>query len=401
MIHGVISAFSRARILAELTLDSLALRTPCVTITSDTTIRPSCIPDGETLVASIRRWGAELGFQQIAITDTDLTQHSEHLQRWLRDNFHGEMAYMADHGAMRWTPEELLPGTVRVISARMDYLPGDDDAQKILDDPERAYISRYALGRDYHKVMRKKLAALAEKINIEAGTHNYRALVDSAPVLERGLAQKAGLGWIGKNTMLINSKAGSWFFLGEIYTNLPLPIDPPQLTEHCGSCTACIDICPTQAIVAPNRVDARRCISYLTIELKGSIPEEFRRAIGNRIYGCDDCQLVCPWNKFSEESSEPDFAIRHSLDNISLVDAFMWSEQEFLDKTAGSPIRRIGYERWLRNIAVALGNAPRSEKVMHVLLARREHSSALVREHVEWAIGEQKNRTATVAKNQK
>ncbi len=356
----------------------------------------SIATDYGALVADIRRWGAELGFQQIAITDTDLAQHGAHLQQWLRDNFHGEMAYMADHGAMRWTPPELLPGTLRVISARMDYLPGADNPQAILDDPARAYISRYALGRDYHKVMRKKLATLADRINEVAG-HSYRALVDSAPVLERALAQKAGLGWIGKNTMLINSKAGSWFFLGEIYTNLPLPIDPPQPSEHCGSCTACLDICPTQAIVAPHRVDARRCISYLTIELKGSIPVEFRRAIGNRIYGCDDCQLVCPWNKFSHETAEPDFAIRHSLDNISLVDAFLWSEQEFLDKTAGSPIRRIGYERWLRNIAVALGNAPHSEDVMKALRARREHSSELVREHVEWAIAEQQNSAPAIA----
>ena len=355
--------------------------------TPDTVTPGTLISDGRALVASIRSWGAELGFQQIAITDTDLAQHGAHLQNWLRDNFHGEMSYMAEHGAKRWEPDQLLPGTLRVISARMDYLPGDDDPQKVLDDPERAYISRYALGRDYHKVMRKRLATLAERINEIAGPHNFRAFVDSAPVLERGLAQKAGLGWIGKNTMLINSKAGSWFFLGEIYTNLPLPIDPPQLTEHCGSCRACIDICPTQAIVAPNRVDARRCISYLTIELKGSIPDEFRRAIGNRIYGCDDCQLVCPWNKFAEETNEADFAIRHSLDNISLIEAFAWSEQEFLDKTAGSPIRRIGYERWLRNIAIALGNAPRSEEVMNALLARREHPSELVREHVEWAIG--------------
>ncbi|HET8711821.1 MAG TPA: tRNA epoxyqueuosine(34) reductase QueG [Spongiibacteraceae bacterium] len=352
--------------------------------------------DYGALVADIRRWGAELGFQQIAITDTDLAQHGAHLQQWLRDNFHGEMAYMADHGAMRWTPAELLPGTLRVISARMDYLPGDDEPQTVLDDPNRAYISRYALGRDYHKVMRKKLAALAARIDDAIGAdrtmaepHNYRALVDSAPVLERGLAQKAGLGWIGKNTMLINSKAGSWFFLGEIYTNLPLPIDPPQQSEHCGSCTACLDICPTQAIVAPHRVDARRCISYLTIELKGSIPVEFRRAIGNRIYGCDDCQLVCPWNKFAHHTHEADFAIRHSLDNISLIEAFAWTEQEFLDRTAGSPIRRIGYERWLRNIAVALGNAPYRENVIKALFARREHSSELVREHVEWAIAEQ------------
>ena len=355
------------------------------------------ISDAGALAAAIRRWGSELGFQQIAITDTDLAQHGVHLQNWLRDNFHGEMAYMADHGAMRWRPEELLPGTLRVISARMDYLPHDDDPQKILDDPARAYISRYALGRDYHKVIRKRLAALAERINEAAGPHSFRAFVDSAPVLERGLAQKAGLGWIGKNTMLINSKAGSWFFLGEIYTNLPLPIDPPQLTEHCGSCTACIDICPTQAIVAPHRVDARRCISYLTIELKDSIPIEFRRAIGNRIYGCDDCQLACPWNKFSEKSDETDFAVRHSLDDISLIEAFAWSEQEFLEKTAGSPIRRISYERWLRNIAVALGNAPHSEKIMSALIARRENSSALVREHVEWAIGEQQKRATTIA----
>ena len=359
----------------------------------------SAAPDYQSLIESIRKWGAELGFQQIAITDTDLTEHAAHLQRWLREQFHGEMAYMASHGAMRWEPEQLLPGTLRVISARMDYLPGGDDPEKILNDPECAYISRYALGRDYHKVMRKRLAQLAEKINTVAGPHNFRALVDSAPVLERGLAQKAGLGWIGKNTMLINSKAGSWFFLGEIYTDLPLPVDPPQMTEHCGTCNACLDICPTQAIVAPHRVDARRCISYLTIELSGSIPEQFRRAIGNRIYGCDDCQLVCPWNKFAEDSSEDDFAPRHSLDDISLIEAFGWSEQEFLDKTAGSPIRRIGYERWLRNIAVALGNAPRSEEVINALLARREFPSALVREHVEWALAEQQARVTALASN--
>lgn len=389
----MIWAFRDPRILAELAAQPYSThRDDNMTSATPDSIAPdTAAPDYGALVESIRRWGAELGFQQIAITDTDLAQHGEHLQSWLRDNFHGEMAYMAEHGAKRWEPEQLLPGTLRVISARMDYLPIDDDPQKILDDPERAYISRYALGRDYHKVMRKKLAALTERVNAAAGPHNFRAFVDSAPVLERGLAQKAGLGWIGKNTMLINSKAGSWFFLGEIYTDLPLPIDPPQETEHCGSCRACIDICPTQAIVAPNRVDARRCISYLTIELKGSIPIEFRRAIGNRIYGCDDCQLVCPWNKFAEESSEPDFAIRHSLDNISLIDAFAWSEQEFLDKTAGSPIRRIGYERWLRNIAIALGNAPFSEKFMEALLERRENSSALVREHVDWAINEQRS----------
>jgi epoxyqueuosine reductase len=334
----------------------------------------------------IRQWGRELGFAHVAITDTDLREHASHLQNWLRDDYHGEMGYMAQHGALRWEPEQLLPGTGRVISARMDYLPGNDDPEPILADSNKAYISRYALGRDYHKLMRKRLAQLAERINAEIAPHNYRALVDSAPVLERGLAQKAGLGWIGKNTMLINSKAGSWFFLGEIYTDLPLPIDPPQITEHCGSCSACLDICPTQAIVAPHRVDARRCISYLTIELGGAIPEEFRKAIGNRIYGCDDCQLVCPWNKFAQLSAEPDFQTRHSLSDIGLIELFEWSEAEFLEKTAGSAIRRIGYPRWLRNIAVALGNAPTTPAVIAALQLRRNDESELVREHVEWAL---------------
>jgi len=351
------------------------------------------------LVDTIRGWGRELGFQQIAITDTHLDAHAQHLRNWLQREFHGEMNYMAQHGALRWEPQQLLAGTIRVISARMDYLPDDDDPQRILDDPNKAYISRYALGRDYHKVMRKRLAQLAQRINDEIAPHNFRALVDSAPVLERGLAQKAGLGWIGKNTMLINSKAGSWFFLGEIYTDLPLPIDPPQETEHCGSCSACIDICPTAAIVAPHQVDARRCISYLTIELSGSIPEEFRTAMGNRIYGCDDCQLVCPWNKFSEPTAEVDFAPRHSLADISLVELFAWNEQEFLDNTAGSPIRRIGYQRWLRNIAVALGNAPSSAEVLQTLHARRDDPSPLVREHVEWALMQHSQRAQLIISN--
>lgn len=340
------------------------------------------------LATRIRQWGLELGFQHVAITDTDLSEHAAHLQIWLRDDYQGEMGYMAQHGAMRWQPEQLLPGTCRVISARMDYLPAGDDPEQILADSNKAYISRYALGRDYHKLMRKRLAQLAERINGEIAPHNFRALVDSAPVLERGLAQKAGLGWIGKNTMLINSKAGSWFFLGEIYTDLPLPIDPPQTTEHCGSCSACIDICPTRAIVAPNRVDARRCISYLTIELSGSIPEEFRKPIGNRIYGCDDCQLVCPWNKFAKLSAEPDFQTRHSLSDIGLIELFAWSEEEFLEKTAGSAIRRIGYQRWLRNIAVALGNATTTTEIIAALSARRNDESELVREHVEWALAQ-------------
>jgi epoxyqueuosine reductase len=345
--------------------------------------------DLAVVAESIRDWGRELGFQQIAFTDTNLETHAGHLQNWLANGYHGEMTYMAERGGMRWTPEALLPGTYRVISARMDYLPPQDEPEKILADGSKAYISRYALGRDYHKLMRKRLAKLAQRINDEIAPHNFRALVDSAPVLERGLAQKAGLGWIGKNSMLINSKAGSWFFLGEIYTDLPLPIDSPQLTEHCGSCRACIDICPTGAIVAPNQVDARRCISYLTIELSGSIPEEFRAAIGNRIYGCDDCQLVCPWNKFAAATSEPDFQPRHGLADVELITLFNWSEQQFLDNTAGSPIRRIGYISWLRNIAVALGNAPYAENIVAALRERSAHSSELVREHVAWALKQQ------------
>ncbi|HSB96110.1 MAG TPA: tRNA epoxyqueuosine(34) reductase QueG [Spongiibacteraceae bacterium] len=349
--------------------------------------------DFAAVAEAIRAWGKALGFQQVAFTDTDLESHAAHLKNWLHNNYHGEMAYMAAHGAMRWTPQELVPGTLRVISVRMDYLPPQDQPESILADGSKAYISRYALGRDYHKLMRKRLAQLAQRINDEITPHNFRALVDSAPVLERGLAQKAGLGWIGKNSMLINSKAGSWFFLGEIYTDLPLPIDRPQVTEHCGSCRACIDICPTGAIVAPNQVDARRCISYLTIELSGSIPEEFRTAIGNRIYGCDDCQLVCPWNKFAATTGEADFQPRHGLADVELITLFNWSEQQFLDNTAGSPIRRIGYLSWLRNIAVALGNAPYAENIVAALQARSAHPSELVREHVTWALEQQNQKT--------
>lgn len=341
------------------------------------------------LVDDIRRWGQELGFQQIGISDVDLSRHQQHLQHWLDKDFHGNMHYMASHGNKRSRPEQLLPGTICVISARLDYLPDTDDMQQVLDDKTKAYISRYALGRDYHKLMRKRLAKLSEKVATVAGPHNCRAFVDSAPVLERGLAEKAGLGWIGKNTMLINSQAGSWFFLGEIYTDLPLPADPSQQTAHCGSCTACLDDCPTDAIVAPNQVDARRCISYLTIELRDSIPEDLRPLMGNRIYGCDDCQLVCPWNKFSQHTQEADFQPRNNLQAAELVDLFAWSEEEFLSRTEGSAIRRIGYECWLRNIAVALGNAPHSDSVINALSARKNHSSALVREHVEWALKQQ------------
>lgn len=345
--------------------------------------------DPDTLRQRIHRWGRELGFAAIAITDTELGVHTQRLRDWLARSFHGEMDYMARHAELRETPDALHPNTLRVITARMDYRPDDDNPEAVLNDPELGYVSRYALGRDYHKLMRKRLAQLAERINAEIAPHHYRALVDSAPVLERAFAEKSGLGWIGKNTMLINERAGSWFFLGEIYTDLPLPTDPAQTTQHCGSCRACIDICPTGAIVAPFQVDARRCISYLTIELRGSIPEEFRRAIGNRIYGCDDCQLVCPWNKFSAPTAERDFQPRHGLAASRLVDLFSWDEASFLANTEGSAIRRIGYECWLRNLAVALGNAPWSREIIDALEQRREHPSALVREHVAWALAEQ------------
>ncbi|MGK0498636.1 MAG: epoxyqueuosine reductase [Oceanicoccus sp.] len=342
--------------------------------------------DMSTLITQIRQWGAELGFQQIGISDIDLGKHQQHLQHWLAKNFHGEMSYMASHGDKRSHPEQLLPGTLRVISARMDYMPDTDDMGAVLADPSKAYVSRYALGRDYHKLMRKRLARLAEKVSTLAGEHQHRAFVDSAPVLERALAEKAGLGWIGKNTMLINPQAGSWFFLGEIYTDLPLAVDPPQTDTHCGTCNSCITDCPTGAIVAPNQVDARRCISYLTIELRTSIPVELRPLMGNRIYGCDDCQLVCPWNKFSENTQEQDFQPRQQLQSAQLVDLFTWTEEEFLQRTEGSAIRRIGYECWLRNIAVALGNGPASTEALQALKDKAQHPSELVKEHVLWAL---------------
>lgn len=338
------------------------------------------------LARRIKRWGRELGFQKLGIGDTALDDHERKLEAWLEEGFHGEMAYMARHGTRRSRPGELLPGTVRVICARMDYLPGGaQPAEALLEQPERALISRYALGRDYHKVMRKRLQKLASRVEDEIGEYRYRVFVDSAPVLEKALAEKAGLGWIGKHSNLLSRDAGSWFFLGEIYTDLPLPLDDPA-RNHCGSCRKCIDVCPTQAIVGPYRVDARRCISYLTIELRGAIPEALRPAIGNRIFGCDDCQMVCPWNRFAQFSEEDDFAPRPGLDAAALVDLFAWSEDEFLRRTEGSAIRRIGHECWLRNIAVALGNAPRSETVVAALERRRDEPSALVREHVEWAL---------------
>jgi epoxyqueuosine reductase len=296
------------------------------------------------------------------------------------------MDYMQRHGTRRSRPAELVPGTLRVISVRMDYLPEEQNkATALLDDPSRAYVSRYALGRDYHKVMRRRLQKLASRIEVAVGPFGYRAFVDSAPVLEKPLAEKAGLGWIGKHTNLINREAGSWFFLGELYTDLPLPTDEAA-SDHCGTCRACIDVCPTNAIVAPFKLDARRCISYLTIEMRGSIPHEFRKSIGNRIYGCDDCQLFCPWNKFARLTTEDDFQARHSLDDIDLVELFAWTEAEWLERTAGSAIRRIGYECWLRNIAVALGNARTSSEVVDALRSRRNNQSELVAEHVQWAL---------------
>lgn len=348
--------------------------------------------DLNSLVQAIRQWGQALGFQQIGISDIDLGEHETHFLNWLKAGYHGEMDYMARHGLKRSRPAELIAGTVRVISARMDYFPADaEDAQTVLDNPELAYISRYALGRDYHKVLRRRLQQLAQQIEQRIGPFAYRVFSDSAPVLEKGLAQKAGLGWIGKHSNLLNRQAGSWFFLGELYVDLALPVDAP-ISDHCGSCRACLDICPTQAIVAPYQVDARRCISYHTIELHGPIPEPFRRALGNRIYGCDDCQLVCPWNKFSQPTAETDFLPRHRLDATKLIELFNWSEQAFLKNTEGSAIRRIGYQRWLRNIAVALGNAPYSPAIVEVLQTRLPSTTELVQEHIRWALAEQRQK---------
>ncbi len=340
----------------------------------------------ETLKAQIRAWGAELGFQSVGFTHIDLNQDEQALDQWLALGRHGSMDYMQRHGRKRSRPDELVPGTISVISVRMDYLPGDAaPMQQTLADPERAYVSRYALGRDYHKLIRTRLQKLADRIGQAIGPFGYRAFTDSAPVLEKPLARNAGLGWLGKHTNLIDSAAGSWFFLGELYTDLPLAPDTPA-SEHCGSCRRCIDACPTGAIVAPFELDARLCISYLTIELHGAIPEPLRPMIGNRIYGCDDCQMVCPWNKFAQPTLEPDFAVRHGLDRASLVEVFAWDEATFLERTAGSPIRRIGHERWLRNIAVALGNAPGTPETLAALRSRQQHPSELVREHVAWAL---------------
>jgi len=344
--------------------------------------------DWPRLAADIKAWGRALGFQAVGIGDVHLDATETRLRQWLAAGHHGRMDYMARHGDKRTRPQELVPGTVSVISARMDYLPAGADPEQVLADQHKAYISRYALGRDYHKVLRGRLQKLAERIGAAIGPFGYRVFSDSAPVMEKPLAEKAGLGWIGKHSNLLAEHTGSWFFLGEIYTDLLLPADSAA-HNHCGTCTHCIDVCPTRAIVAPYVVDARLCISYLTIELRESIPVELRPLMGNRIYGCDDCQLVCPWNRFARHTPEADFLPRHRLDDSTLLELFAWDEETFLSRTEGSPIRRIGYECWLRNIAVALGNAPRSEAVIDALKARLDHPSPLVREHVQWALGKQ------------
>lgn len=360
--------------------------------------------DYSQLLQQITLWAKELGFQQLGVSDIELSKHESHLNNWIAAGFHGEMNYMFKHGSKRSHPEELVDDTCRVISVRMDYMPPDCElSDAVLANPEQGFISRYALGRDYHKVMRKRLQKLSERINNMIGDFGFRVFVDSAPVLEKALAEKSGLGWIGKHTNLINQKAGSWFFLGEIYTDLPLPLSLAQpqdesesgetVQNHCGTCTACIDICPTKAIVAPYQVDARRCISYLTIELHGSIPVEFRKAIGNRIYGCDDCQLCCPWNRFSQATSEQDFFTRHPLDAPALTDLFLWDEKTFLKNTEGSAIRRIGYQSWLRNISVALGNAPTSTKIIEILKQKKHEfsSNEILVEHIDWSLKQQSN----------
>ncbi|RDV25621.1 tRNA epoxyqueuosine(34) reductase QueG [Alteromonas aestuariivivens] len=344
--------------------------------------------DLNRLVKDIKAWGQALGFQQVGISDIDLSQHEHHLNNWLAEGYHGQMHYMASHGSKRARPAELVPGTVRVISVRMDYLPPDASFAKHLSSAQTAYISRYALGRDYHKVLRNRLKQLGEKITQSLQQTQYRPFVDSAPVLEHAIAQKAGLGWTGKHTLTINRQAGSWFFLGELFVNLPLPVDNP-VEEGCGSCTACLTICPTQAIVAPYKVDARRCISYLTIEYDGVIPEELRSAMGNRIYGCDDCQLICPWNRYANLSEEPDFHPRKALHGQSLTDLFRWTEEDFLHNTQGSPIRRIGFVKWQRNLTVAMGNAEYSEEIIFLLKERRSEAPELVQTHIDWAIAQQ------------
>lgn len=355
--------------------------------------------DYAELAETIKALGLEFGFNQVGISDIDLSEHEAYLTDWLDNQYHGEMDYMARHGLMRARPQELHPGTVRVISVRMDYLPEDANFSEALSDNNKAYVSRYALGRDYHKLIRKRLKQFGDKIQSHCEQLNFRPFVDSAPVLERPLAAKAGLGWVGKHSLLLNEHAGSWFFLGELLVNIPLPIDAP-VEENCQSCTACMKICPTEAIVAPYVVDSRRCISYLTIELKEAIPEDLRPLMGNRIYGCDDCQLVCPWNQYAVPTPESDFQIRNGLSDVELIELFNWDEATFKTNLAGSAIHRIGHERWLRNIAVALGNADYSEDIIAALTAKRDSATAMVQEHIDWSLKQQyQNQSRPVAKS--
>ncbi len=352
--------------------------------------------DYSRLSRDIKRWGKELGFQQLGVSGTNLDRAEQRLEAWLDGDYHGEMEFMSRHGRKRSRPEELVPGTRRILSARMDYPAAGESAQQVLDNPELAYVSRYALGRDYHKLMRNRLQKLASHIEREVGPFGYRAFVDSAPVLEKPIAQIAGLGWVGKHSNLVSRRAGCWFFLGELYTDLPLPVDEPE-TDHCGSCTDCIEICPTRAIVAPYVVDARLCISYLSIELHGEIPMDLRPLMGNRIYGCDDCLMACPWNRFAGGGREKDFLPRNGLDTPALTDLFRWTENEFLSRLEGSPIRRIGHDRWLRNIAVALGNTPSDGQIIEALKRRSNHPSGIIREHVDWALERQQAGNANAA----
>ncbi|NOI68331.1 tRNA epoxyqueuosine(34) reductase QueG [Vibrio sp. 99-8-1] len=345
--------------------------------------------DYQELSDNIKNWGKELGFQQVGICDIDLSKYEQAMLDWLDAGYHGEMEWMARHGTMRSRPDELLPGTLRVISVRLDYLPPEAQFSSDLRDTNQGYISRYALGRDYHKLLRNQLKKLGQKIEQQVNELGYRPFVDSAPILERPLAQEAGLGWIGKHSLIINENAGSWFFLGELLVDIPLPVDKPA-TNECGKCRACITSCPTNAIIDDAVVDARRCISYLTIELDGTIPVEFRKAIGNRIYGCDDCQLVCPWNRFSELTEQPDFYRKKEFQSNELLTLFLWSEQEFLKRLEGSAIRRIGYIQWLRNISVALGNAPYSLEIVSAL-ENRLGINSILDEHITWAIEQQTN----------
>jgi epoxyqueuosine reductase len=346
---------------------------------------PATPPDLAAVAARLKALALEAGFQRCGISGVDLGADEAHLRDWLAQGLYGSMDWMARHGDLRARPPELVPGTVRVLSVGLDYGRDADEAWANLRDGERAYVARYALGRDYHKLMRQRLQRLADAVAAEIGPFGHRVFVDSAPVLERALARDAGLGWIGKHTCLIDSDGGSWFFLGEIYLDLPLPVDPPA-SAHCGTCTRCIDVCPTQAIVAPYRLDARRCIAYLTIEHEGAIDEELRPLIGNRIFGCDDCQLACPWNKFARRTDEADFRARNNLDRATLAELFAWGEEEFLRRTEGTAIRRSGYRRWLRNIAIALGNAPPTPGTLAALESRRDCDDPLVREHVAWAL---------------